>query len=165
MSWYLVALAMWRGVLPAFAQMRDGAATALALALGVGVGFTNVGAATGYFLKWGTAWGNFPYFVFGAFWGTPRRYRVARDAWAGAGQRARRRATGVAIIGCYMALVRGVVCVRRVAVGGVEERAFRGAVDLDGSSSLRRRRRGSARGGVRGRDARRWGVPRGDTSR
>ena len=109
-SWYLVALAMWRGVLPAFAQMRDGAATALALALGMGVGFTNVGAATGYFLKWGTAWGNFPYFVFGAFWGTPRRYRVARDAWAGAGQRAAAAATGVAIIGCYMALVRGVVC-------------------------------------------------------
>ena len=109
-SWYLVALAMWRGVLPAFAQMRDGAATALALALGVGVGFTNVGAATGYFLKWGTAWGNFPYFFVGAFWCTPERYRVARDAWAGAGQRAAAAATGAVIVGCYMALDRGVVC-------------------------------------------------------
>ena len=70
-----------RGVLPVYAQMRPGAAAALAAAVGVGVGFTNTGAATGYFLKWGTVWGNFPYFALGTAT-TEQHYRAVRDVGA-----------------------------------------------------------------------------------
>ena len=82
-SWYLLALYLWRAALPVFAQLRPAVAAALAAALGLGVGFTNTGAATGYFLKWGTVWGNFPYFALGCAL-TSDRYRAVRDAgWVG----------------------------------------------------------------------------------
>ena len=78
-SWYLAALALWRCVSVVTAQMNDVAVWIGALAVGIGVGFTNTGAATGFFLKWGTIWGNFPYFVLGTFV-EDDHYRRLRDA-------------------------------------------------------------------------------------
>jgi fucose 4-O-acetylase-like acetyltransferase len=107
-SWYLVALALWRGVLPVFAQMRPTAAAALAAAVGVGVGFTNTGAATGYFLKWGTVWGNFPYFALGTVL-TEHHYRAARDVGA-AGRVAACAVTLAAMLSLWWGLSQGAVC-------------------------------------------------------
>lgn len=79
LSWYLLALASWRLVLPVAAQMRPGAALALALALGVGVGTSNVGYAVGFFLKFGTVVGNFPYFLCGVLLCHDETYFWFRD--------------------------------------------------------------------------------------
>lgn len=109
-SWYLLALALWRGLLPVFAQMRPTAATALAAIVGVGVGFTNTGAATGYFLKWGTVWGNFPYFALGTAL-TEDHYRAVRNG--GGGGQFRAAAAGItlaALAGVLWGLSAGSMC-------------------------------------------------------
>ena len=87
LSWYLLALASWRAVVPVAAQMQPGAALALALALGVGVGISNVGYSVGFFLKFGTMWGNFPYFIGGVFLLGDEVYFAFRDDWGTTGRR------------------------------------------------------------------------------
>ena len=107
-SWYLLALALWRCVSVVTAQMNDVAVWVGALALGIGVGFTNTGAATGFFLKWGTIWGNFPYFVFGTFVDDDR-YRRLRDA-SGAIKLACGAVTAVAFAVAWCGLRHEVLC-------------------------------------------------------
>jgi fucose 4-O-acetylase-like acetyltransferase len=111
LSWYLLALASWRAVLPAAAQMQPGAALALALALGVGVGICNVGYSAGFFLKFGTMWGNFPYFLAGVFLCGDETYFAFRDDWATAGRRAGAAAvTAAAVAACFFGLRSGAMC-------------------------------------------------------
>ena len=124
LSWYLLALASWRAVLPAAAQMQPGAALALALALGVGVGICNVGYSAGFFLKFGTMWGNFPYFLAGVF---PVRRRDLLRVQGRLGHRGppsrRRHGDRGGGGGVFLRLALGRDVLRRLAVGGVEERA------------------------------------------
>jgi fucose 4-O-acetylase-like acetyltransferase len=111
LSWYLLALASWRGVLPAAAQMQPGAALALALALGVGVGISNVGYSAGFFLKFGTMWGNFPYFLAGVFLCGDETYFAMRDDWGTAGRRAgAAAATAATLTACFFGLRSGAMC-------------------------------------------------------
>ena len=78
-SWYLLALALWRGFMPAFAKMRQTALICFAIVVGTFVGFTDVGTSDAYFLKWGTVLGNFPYFVIGLLFFTDEAYVFLRD--------------------------------------------------------------------------------------
>jgi len=94
--------------LPVYAQLHPGAAAAAAGGLGLGVGFTNTGAATGYFLKWGTVCGNFPYFALGAA-ATDDHYRALRDC-SGAARAAGVGATLGAILAVFAGLSAGAVC-------------------------------------------------------
>ena len=111
LSWYLLALASWRAVLPVAAQMQRGAALALALALGVGVGVSNVGYSSGFFLKFGTMWGNFPYFLAGVFLCGDETYFAFRDDWATAAHRAGAAAvTAATVAACFFGLRSGTMC-------------------------------------------------------
>ena len=111
LSWYLLALASWRAVLPAAALMQPGAALSLALALGVGIGISNVGYGVGFFLKFGTIWGNFPYFLAGVFLLSDEAYVAFRDDWGSAGRRlVLSLVTSMALIACFFALRTGEMC-------------------------------------------------------
>ena len=88
--------------------MNDVAVWIGALAVGIGVGFTNTGAATGFFLKWGTIWGNFPYFVLGTFV-EDEHYRRLRDA-SGALKLACGTITVVALVVAWCGLSHEVLC-------------------------------------------------------
>ena len=88
--------------------MNDVAVWIGALTLGIWVGFTNTGAATGFFLKWGTIWGNFPYFVLGTFV-EDDHYRRLRDA-SGALKLACGTITAVALVVAWCGLSHEVLC-------------------------------------------------------